>query len=406
MLKVVCTHILVPVLLVLLPTMALAQDGPVAVSEINRMLQADQTPDEIVAVIRERGAGFRLTSSVQRRLKEWGFEDEHLDVIKRIAAGEEVPDEQMPGYQAPPGEGGEDAENVEEEDYSVVGYPNSSGWHAANKRRIERAIDNAALGYERHELSRVTLYCNNARARTLVPLMRRLEEAVIARFPESLRNACDPRSAHLVVVDGESDWQRWVQALFNSYEADGLRFPPEGGRDVRERAAASGGMYMRTIGFFHADKAASDEVISREVTYGLGHLMIGQAADEERPDGLQTGFGNLTETMAMGTPGVMVQSYDDRDAEHATSWASVVQQLFRERKIDSTFEVWNFDTSTMVLPEYAQAWSYVSMLCQEPEKFAQAVRAIRQGTGAAEAIHEAYGLDDGQLLRAWARFLN
>ena len=69
--------ILIAVLvLFVLPCPVDAQDErerPVRVSEISRMVESGMSPDEVLVVVRDRGADFRVTPSVRRRLAGWGF---------------------------------------------------------------------------------------------------------------------------------------------------------------------------------------------------------------------------------------------------------------------------------------------------------------------------------------------
>jgi len=385
----------------LAPAVAIAQDDPIALSEISRLLRDDKTPAEVMTVIRERGVGFRVSANSERRLEQWGFDGDQIDIIKRIAAGEDVPDEaEMPAEGEGDGEAG-----AEVEDEFGVGYPNPESFHEAEKTRVERGIGNANLGYERYEFTRITLYCTDRRARTLVPLLRELERNVIARFPENIANAIDMRSAHIVVIDGESEWQRWLESSFDSYEEDGITFTFVRGEEPKDSLSDGSGYLLNALGAIHADKHQSDESIERQVAYNFGHLMMNMAGGPEGPDGLVTGFGDLTETMAKGSPTVMVYSYVERELTGDDAWAASVGKRMSDGEIRSVLNVWGYSTDEMTPPQYAEAWSMVSLLCEAPDKFGQAVLAVqREEESMAQAVRDAYEITDDRLLQGWARY--
>ncbi|MFI4860666.1 MAG: hypothetical protein ACIAXF_08305 [Phycisphaerales bacterium JB063] len=399
----------VVVLLCLLPTAALAQegDGPLRLSEVNRMIRADQTPAQVVEAAAARGIDFELSRQTLRRLDQWGFSEAQIEQLQRIAAGE------APGEADMPADAGGEAADGDQDAEFPVGYRDNAGTHEGEKRRIERAIADAALGYERLELGRVTLYCSPQRARELGELLVLTERAVIERFPDSITNAIDPRSAHIVVVDGDSEWARWLAAFQASYAQDGITFPanPEG--DFKARMANSPGYTTGILSAVRGDLMENREALHRSVTYHLGHLMMNRAS---RPDGffesaphdaLVTGFGNLVETMAMGSPSVMVYSYtyEDRGLDGPSAWPDMVRERFREGKIDDVTSVWNFSTDTMQPGHYAEAWSMVSLLCEAEDKFAQAVLQVQRDEGAmAEAVRGAYEIEDARLLAGWRQW--
>lgn len=385
---------------------ASAQDGegPLKLSDVNRMIRADQSPGDVVAAAAERGVAFEFSRSTLRRLEQWGFSEGQVDRLRGIAAGED------PGEAMPDGEG-EDAADAGDEDDYPVGYRETDGTHEAEKARIERAIEAAALGYERIELSRVTLYCERRRARGLVEVLQRTERAVIARFPASIVNAMDPRSAHIVVVDGESEWARWLESYQASYEQDGITFPPTPEGDFKTRMANSSGYTNGNLAAVRGELFDGQESLNRSVTYHLGHIMMEMAARPEgyfkrtEHDGLVTGFGDLIETMAMGSPSVMVYSYTERDLAAEGTWAQMVQKRFADGGITTVTDVWTYSTSSMEPEHYAEAWSMVSLLAEAPDKFADAVlRVQREESTMAAAVRAAYGLEDARLLQGWRQY--
>lgn len=377
-----------------------ADDGPVKMSEVARLVK-DQAPQEVLEVMAERGVGFRVSSSTEARLKKYGFSEDQIELIRKIAAGEKV---DLAGGADDPDGVNEDA--ADDAAALKVGFPDPDHWHNAEQARIERAIKNAGLGYKRIELTRATLYCNDARAQQLVPLLKKLEGMLIKRFPASIANASSPKSAHIVIVDGISEWSNWVDALMDSYEKDGMTFNFGPEADTKTQLKKGSGFLLPACAVAHADPR-SDENIARFATYALGHLMMARAGGKDQPVGLTTGFGDLAEEMAMGSPSVMIYSYEKRDLKQAESWKNVVKNLFKEKKITNVTTPWGYETASMKPENYAECWSLVSMLSSAPDKFAKAVQLVREeGKSMNVALNEAYELDDRKLLEAWYKYAN
>lgn len=375
-------------------------ENPVKMSEVARLLK-DQSPQDVLKQMAQRGVDFRVNATAEDRLRKFGFSDEQIELIRKIAAGETI------DLEASPKGAGDEAAGPAAPDEFKVGFTDPEHWHKAEKVRIERAIKKAGLGYPRIELSRVTLYCSEARARTLVPILKNLESALIKRFPASIANASSPQSAHIVIVDGASEWSNWVNALMDSYEQDGMRFRFGPEEDPREQLIKGTGFILPACAVAYADPRPSEESINRFATYSLGHLMMARAGGKDQPAGLTTGFGDLAEATAMGTPSVMIYSYEKRDLKQEGGWKEVVKQLFEGKKIDNVARPWGYETASMKPENYAECWSLVSTLSSAPDKFAQAVREVREkGTPMPVAVREAFGLDDRKLLEAWYKYVS
>lgn len=392
---------LILVLFVIVSDLAVAADDkPIKMSEVARLIK-DQSPQEVLAVMAERGVDFRVTSSAEGRLKSFGFTEEQIELIKKIAAGETV------DLNASPADAeGEDAAGADNADAFKVGFPDPEHWHLSEQKRVERAIKNAGLGYERIELTRATLYCNAKRAGALTPLLKRLEGMLIKRFPASIANASSPKSAHIIIVDGISEWSNWVDALMDSYEKDGMKFSFGPEADAKAHLKKTSGFFLPALATAHADMR-SDENVSRFSTYALGHLMMARAGGKDQPAGLTTGFGDLAEATAMGTPSVMIYSYEKRDLKQEGGWKEVVKKLFEAKKIDNATAPWGYTTDTMKPENYAECWSMVSTLAEAPDKFAKAVQMVREDQKPMNvAVNEVYEMQDMDVLKAWYKWVS
>lgn len=385
---------------------ALANDRPVKMSELSRLVE-DQSPQDLLAVLAERGVGFRMSSAAEGRLKKYGFTVDQIELVRRIAAGEKVDLNQTPvkpesddAVAAADGDAEKDAGKLK------VGFTDPDHWHAAEQNRIERAIKDAGLAYKRIELSRVTLYSSDARARKLAPILKKLEGTLIKRFPASIASASSPKSTHIVIVDGESEWRNWVDALLDSYEKDGMKFSFGPDADAKTQLKQGSGFLLPACACAKVG-TRSDENVARFATYSLGHLMMARAGGKGQPVGLKTGFGDLAEEIAMGTPSVMIYSYEKRDLKQEGGWKDVVKRQFKEKKITNAASPWGYVTSTMQPEHYAECWSMVSMLSSAPDKFAKAVQAVREDeTVMNAAVNEVYGVDNKKLLEAWYKHAN
>lgn len=379
-------------------------DKPVKMSEVARLVK-DKSPQEVLEVMAERGVGFRVSSSAEGRLEKYGFTEDQIELIRKIAAGEKVDLNAAPADAEAEAEGGADkaADNADE---FKVGFPDPEHWHVAEQKRIERAMLAAGLGYKRIELARATLYCNDARAAKLTPILKKLEAALIKRFPASIANASSPKSAHIVIVDGESEWSNWVDALMDSYEKDGMKFSFGPEADARDHLKQGNGFLLPACAVAKVG-TRSDENVARFATYSLGHLMMARAGGKKQPVGLTTGFGDLAEEMAMRTPSVMIYSYEKRDLKQEGGWKDVVKNLFKDKKITNVTAPWGYETATMKPENYAECWSLVSMLSSAPDKFAEAVKMVREtGKPMNVALNEVYAMDDKKLLQAWYKYAN
>ncbi|MBX2852491.1 MAG: hypothetical protein KTR15_12185 [Phycisphaeraceae bacterium] len=379
---------------------AAANDRPVKMSEVARLIK-DQSPQDVLAAMADRGVGFRVSSGAEGRLKKYGFTQDQIELIKKIASGEAV------DLDAGPADAdGDEAGGADNADAFKVGFPDPEHWHISEQKRIERAIKNAGLGYKRIELTRATLYCNAARAGKLAPLLKKLEGMLIKRFPASIASASSPRSAHIVIVDGVSEWSNWVDALMDSYEKDGMKFSFGPEADTKTHLKNTSGFFLPALATAHAD-LRSDENVARFSTYALGHLMMARAGGKDQPAGLTTGFGDLAEAMAMKTPSVMIYSYEKRDLKQEGGWKEVVKKLFEAKKIDNATAPWGYTTDSMKPENYAECWSMVSTLAEAPDKFAKAVRMVREDKKFMNvAVNEVYGMQGKDLLKAWYKWVS
>ena len=67
--------------------------------------------------------------------------------------------------------------------------------------------------------------------------------------------------------------------------------------------------------------------------------------------------------------------------------------------------VLRMDSTQMVQPHYAEAWTLVAVLAKQPAKFAKLVEALQLNKDALAVIKEIYGWDEERLTQEWHRFV-
>jgi hypothetical protein len=121
---------------------------------------------------------------------------------------------------------------------------------------------------------------------------------------------------------------------------------------------------------------------------------------------LSTGFANCCESLLFESPNVMLfsNSYhnEDRDlGNDPRAWLHLVQDRMRTKKATGVRALLGMDTSTMLLPHYAEAWTLAGVLARQPEKFGKLLLALRQEKDALKAIEQVYGWDEKKLEEQW-----
>ena len=104
-----------PCLLLLLVCLVAAADEPVKLSDINEMHRKRVQVQDILLTMSERGVGFRMTASAQRKLKSWDFTDEDIEHVRGIMAGKKY----VPPKDEPDAEAGDAGNAVTPKDFPI-----------------------------------------------------------------------------------------------------------------------------------------------------------------------------------------------------------------------------------------------------------------------------------------------
>ena len=216
----------------------------------------------------------------------------------------------------------------------------------------------------------------------------------------------DKRAAHIVLIQRRTEYERWLKASFGTILDVVHNAAGPGGTEELKKALLKGVGYVTPHYTVICMEGRQPMQIHRLLATDMGVMTMEQLADPPRHDPLATGFGNGLETILMGSPGTMVFSNTygniDRDlGSDPRAWLHLVQERITSKKVSGVRELLTMDTTTMVLPHYAEAWTLVGLLAKQPAKFAELVLALRGEPDALRAIERVYGWDEKKLTEQW-----
>ncbi len=368
--------------------------GPVAIDEVARMLRRKIAPAKIVEVIRERGMSFEVPPERAAKLKKAGFTGKQIAELQRMAGA-------VPALVIDPDAAAAAAAAAAS---ATCGPRKPDAFHETAKSRLDRIIKTSGLGVERHPATNVTLVASPKTAKTLFPFVKSVEKKMRRTFPGALREGCDPRSAHIAVLDSQSAYEKWITAMIEVTKQDGITW--QGGADPKQMALGTASLITPFIDSNDLSRQPGEQ-IRRAVAYQIGHKTMYQVAEARAPDALVTGFGDAVETLAMGSPSVMVYSYAPPNwKNNANMWAETVRGLARANKLPGPALLLTYSDRTMQPQNYAEAWSFVNLLARKPKQLDAIVRDIRdKRSGALDAIRKHTGLEQEQIELAWRKFV-
>ena len=95
---------------------------------------------------------------------------------------------------------------------------------------------------------------------------------------------------------------------------------------------------------------------------------------------------------------------EDRDlGKDPRAWLHLVQERMRAKKESGVRGLLRMDTTNMLLPQYAEAWTLVGLLAKQPEKFGKLLVALREEKDPLAAIEQTYGWDEKKLEAEWRK---
>jgi len=150
--------------------------------------------------------------------------------------------------------------------------------------------------------------------------------------------------------------------------------------------------------------------LHRFVATGMGYMYFTQLVESQRHAPLATGFANGLEAVLAGTPSVMLfsNSYQNEGRNlgaDGRAWIHLVQHRIATKEISPVGDLLQMDTTTMLLPHYAEAWSLTGLLAKQPAKLAELVVALRGERATLKTVLRIYGWDEKELTRQWHQYV-
>lgn len=357
-----------------------ADEGPVSLNEIRTLREEKKPAAEIMSLLEARGRGFEMNVATAKALRQLGFPATLIGKLRKIEMKQVIE--------------GEKLKLTEQEE----------AYNKKYESRIQKAIEKSQLDLAVVECGNHRLVGRKDLVEKIKPDVLRVESILQKNFPEPIASSVDKRASYIAIFEYERGFETWVDALLKAYEEDGFTFAE---KDVRERIIKGKGMYLGGEVYISFIAGLTPEQVRRQVAYAVGYHTMSQLG-KHPSETLTCGFGNITEVMLFRTPGVTVAGgYQDRDlGRTATPWAALVMQRFQAGKINSIERVLAYSTSTMMEPQYAECWSFTTMLARrDPKKFAELVVALREKKEPLKSIQEIYGFaDEKAILTAWYKF--
>lgn len=376
------------------PTLA-EPNNAVRLSDINAMLKQGKEVDQILVVMSERGVGFRVTPSAERKLKAWAFTEEDIESVRDIIAGKKyVPKAEREIIKDDVDNG---AHNAGDQDAFPIGHGPDD--HELMKKVLSRAVDAAKLDYRTHKLARATLHCSDRMSGQALPLLIAVEKKLVADFPACLSNATHPNATLFVIADNEKDFKRICKIIALSYEKQWPGFTE--GLELDDVTF----WVLCNVIVIDGDAIQGNDQLQRHLAFGMGFMVIEQISDEEGPEGLSTGFGNVLEKRVAGTPTITLSADSGEEDDEINNWAMYVRDQLAARRLDSIDKVCLYTVERMHNRHYAIAWSLAEDLVKDSAALYNFLdkAADDADTPRTQLLSKAYGIDPKAMHQRWAK---
>jgi hypothetical protein len=372
-----------------------AADPPLSMRDIARM-RHDRVPlEQIVEKATERGISFGVTPGVEKQLARLGFAAEQIEALKSAGTPQAKTDREAAEKAAAivPGEGLKSTDA--ERDHVLAQITKITKLSGANLQPVTA----------RH----TTLWAKRDDHAAYLADIKKIERYFETKCSEPLRSGLDKRSAHVVLIRTRYDYEKWMQALFTEMpEMFAMPDTPGGEEEFKEHLLKKApGLYTPHFVVICME-GFDDEMSHRKVAAAVGYMNLTQLIEPQRQDPLATGFADGAESLAFGNPSVMISgpSYHvmERDlGKDAQGWLNLVKQRMRTKKSTRVGDLLKMDAKTMLLPNYAEAWTLIGLLAKQPEKFGKLLIELRSEKEVLKAIEMIYGWDEQTLEKEWQK---
>ena len=375
------------VLLLVFASSAVAEpNDPVRLSDINAMLKQGKDAEQVLLAMNERGVGFRLTASAERRLKGWDFTEAEIESIRGIMAGNKYAPQDEPGL--------EDADDPG--DFPIGHGPDD---HELMRKVLSRAVDAAKLNYSTHNFARATLYCSARKSKQALPLLAAVEKKLVAEFPPCLANATHPDATLFIVTDNQQDFMKFCKVLALSYDKQWPGFAEDADfEDITFWVLANAIV-------INGAEIQSNDQLGRHLAFGMGFMVVDQISDEESPEGLSTGFGNVLERHVAGTPSITLTPESGEADDEINNWERYVRDQLATRKLDEIGKVCRYTVSHMHHRHYAISWSLAEDLVKDPLVFYSFLKKTdeKKDVPREQLLAEVYSTDIEAMHQRWMK---
>ena len=367
---------------------AQGQDHPLMMRDISQMRRDRVSHREIVEKATEQGVGFEVTSSALNQLRRLGFSPDQITAIKDAYSPRTKAEPVVPGQ----------------------GLRTTDTQRDRELEQMQRIIKASGADVLPAPSQHFTLWAAKDVQPIFLPDIQRLEKFLQTRFKEPIRSGLDKRSAHIILLKSRYEYENWIRAMFEVL-GDPAPQPDNPGSvaELKASLAKGFGYVPRRFAVFCTEGQQPDW-IHRIVATGMGYMVFTQLAESQQNESLATGFANGLETVLAGTPTVMLfsNSYHNENRDLGAdprAWIHLVQQRLATRRISPVGRLLAMDTSTMLLPQYAESWTLVGMLAKQPGKFGELILGLREDKVALDVIQRVYGWDEKQLTQEWHKYL-
>ena len=368
-------------------------EKPLSMRDIARLRHERVPPDKIAEKASEQGVDFTVTPGIAKQLGRLGFTAEQIDEVKH-ASGPRAKVEGGDAEKAAivPGQGLTSSDAERDRQFELV----------AKITKLSGA--NVQPAASKH----VTLWAAKDDQAAFMPNVKKIERYFESQCKEPLRSGLDKRAAHIVLLKTRYDYEKWVKAMFEVMpDAFKSRDDPGGNFDLKASILKWSGYYSHNFVVL-CTEGQQEAWTLHVVAAGVGFMNFVQQVEPLRHDPLSTGFANGAESLVLGSPQVMLfsNSYqnEDRDlGKDPRAWLHMVQERMRTKTDSGVRQLLSMNTTNMLLPQYAEAWTLVGVLAKQPEKFGKLLLALRGEKDPLKAIEDVYGWDEKRLDAEWRK---
>ncbi len=376
------------------------EEKPLTLRDVARMKHDGLSLDKIVEKAAERGVEFEVTPGAAKQLARIGFQADQIDALKQSHGTKKA------GAKKAAEKSGAKAEGKVEPIVPGQGLKTTDAQRDAAQEQVARITKLSGANVQPITSQHVTLWAEKKDQANYLPDIKRLEKFLESKCQEPLRSGLDKRSAHIILLKSRYDYERWIRAMFDEMP-DTFKMPdtPGGEADLKAAILKWTGYYSHN---FIAICMESEDVewLHRMTAAGFGYMNLVQQIEPRHQDPLATGFANGMESVLMGSPSIMLfsSSYHNENRElgnDARAWLNLVKDRIRTKKVSGVRQLFTMNTTNMVLPHYAEAWTLVGVLMKQPEKFGKLLLELREEKVALKAIETVYGWDEKKLEEQW-----